>query len=202
MAAQLRKFVGPLEQHLFPDPIYPGGLWWRVWGNNSPPVWLQEEDAELCGPVIGYRMSFRTELICKLGGFDEGLGRYSMFEDSDASMGILKGHMIVCAHRARVFHYRVPGKRVSGAEFGMMAILNRTYVVCKHLPPGSIGRRWLRRYLYYKMVRYLMQTYSQYGRERLAGAYYGLSKAHQLMNAPQEELSDRFVKIRKEFAER
>ena len=202
LAKNVRKVIGPIEEKLFSDPINPGNTWMRLWGNKTPPTWLQEEDAELCGPVFGYRMSFRTEVIRDLGGFDERLGRYSMFEDSDASLGSLQKHMNVCAQRAKVFHYRVPGERVSGSEFGMMAILNRTYVVCKHSLPRSAARRKLKTYLYYKVFRYLLQTYTQYGRKRFLGAIYALPEAQRLIDAPLAELSNRYVKARTDFVER
>jgi glycosyltransferase involved in cell wall biosynthesis len=192
----IRALVGPVEQRLFPDPVNPGSMWMALWGARTPPVWLDDEDAELCGPVFGYRMSFRTEAIRKLGGFDECLGRYAMFEDSDASLGSLQVLMNVCAKRAKVFHYRVPGERASGWEFGMMAILNRTYVACKHSRADRKVRRMLKRYLYYKIVRYGLQTYTQYGRARLRGALYGLSKAQQLIESPMEQLKDRYLTCR------
>ena len=202
VARNLRKVLGPIEGKLFSDPVNPGDSWMEVWGAKTPPTWLQDEDADLCGPVFGYRMSFRTETICGLGGFDERLGRYSMFEDSDASLGSLGTHMNVCTRRAKVFHYRVPGERVNGSEFGMMAILNRTYVVCKHSLPGSTARRRLKKYLYYKGLRYLLQTYTEYGRKRFWGAIHALPEARRLINAPIEELSNRYMEARTNLVER
>ena len=159
-------------------------------------MWLHEEAAELCGPLSGYRISFRTDMIRRLGGFDEKLGRYAMFEDCDASIGNLKNHLNVCARSAKVFHYRAPGERSSGWEFGMMAILNRTYVVCKHSRPGSMVRRAVKRYLYYKLARYLLQTFTHYGRERFLGAWHACSKASQLLRCPAEELPTRYLEAR------
>src|SRR5208282_97150 len=200
-AKNISKVLEPIEERLFPDPIH-SGRWMEMWSRKIPPTWLQEDDAELCGPVFGYRMSFRTEVIRDLGGFDERLGRYSMFEDSDASIGSLRKHMNVCASRAKVFHYRVPGERVTGPEFGMMAILNRAYVVCKHSLPRSTARKRLKRYLYYKVVRYFFQTYTTYGRKRFWGAVYALPEALRLVDAPIGELSTRYIKARSELVER
>ncbi len=176
-------------------------MWRTIWGAKSPPPWLREEDAELCGPVSGYRMSFRTNVIRRLGGFDETLGRYALFEDSDASIGSLKENINVCAKRAKIFHYRDPGIRTSGAEFGMMAILNRVYVVSKHSARGSVARQKMKRYLYYKTFRYLLQAHSRYGRKRLQGAIYALLKANQLLDAPREKLAARYLEIRRTFRE-
>lgn len=195
----LRRLTTLFEQRWLSDPMSPGNTWMGLWGPKTPPRWLQEEDAELCGPVFGYRISFRSEVICGLGGFDERLGRYSMFEDSDAALGSLNGHLNVCARRAKVFHYRVPGERVRGAEFGMMAILNRTYVTCKHSPPGSTVRRMLKRYLYYKIARYSLQTHTHYGRERFRGAVSVMGEAQRLIDAPPIELSERYMEARRRF---
>jgi glycosyltransferase involved in cell wall biosynthesis len=197
-----KPVVHPIEERLLPDPMHSAGMWLTMRGITRPPLWLHEEDAHLCGPVAGYQMSFRTEVIRKLGGFDENLGRYSLYEDSDASIGCLKNSINVCASRAKVFHYRVPGARASGAEFGMMAILNRTYITCKHSPQRSVVRHALSRFLHYQMTRYFLQTHSRYGRTRLRGALYGLSNAQQLMGAPREELLSKYLVIRSNFAER
>jgi hypothetical protein len=149
--------------------------------------------------VSGFRMTYRTDVLRKVGGFDENLVQYSLYEDCDASIGSLEEKINVVARRAEVFHYRDPRARAGSAEFGMMAILNRTYVVCKHSLPGSIARRKLKPYLYYQMFRYLLQAQSESGRKRLAGAFYGLSNIQQLLNAPREELANRFSEIRHNF---
>ncbi len=198
VAAKVRAVVGPVEEKLVPDPIHPGRMWTKVWGEKASPSWLAQEEAELCGPVFGYRMSFRTSVIRRIGGFDEALGRYAMFEDSDATIGALQQCLNVLATRARVYHYRTPGQRVCGWEFGMMSVLNRTYVVCKHAPPDSAVRRMLRRYLYYKIIRYFAQSYSQYGWQRFKGALYGFSRVNELINAPIEQLGHRYARIRQD----
>ncbi len=202
VSRRIKRVVAPMEDKLFPDPMNPGGFWMEFWGQKSGPSWLEQEHAELCGPVFGYRMSFRTEVIRALGGFDERLGTYSMFEDSDASLGSLTNHLNVCARRAKVFHYRVPGERVVGQEFGMMAILNRAYVTCKHSASGSKARGKLKRYLFYKIGRYLLQTYSTYGRERCWGAICALRKTFKLIDAPIEDVPNRYIKVRTELSQR
>lgn len=198
VARSIKAAVGPVEETLIPDPIDPGRMWMKVWGQKVAPSWLAQEDAELCGPVFGFRMSFRTSVIRRIGGFDEDLGRYAMFEDSDATIAALCHSLNVLATRARVYHYRVPGARVSGREFGMMSILNRTYVVCKHSVPGSAARRMLRRYLYYKIIRYFAQCYSRYGRRRVGGALYAMSHVNELIDAPIDQLRDRYQCIRQD----
>ncbi len=202
LAANVRGLMGPVEEKLIPDPMNPGCMWMNVWGAKVAPSWLAQANAELCGPVFGYRMTFRTATIRRIGGFDEDLGRYAMFEDSDATIGALRQSLNVLATRARVYHYRVPGERVRGWEFGMMAVLNRTYVACKHSLPGSAVRQMLRRFLYYKILRYWAQTYSQYGRQRLEGALSGMSHLDDLIDAPVEQLRRRYLGIRQDLHER
>ena len=90
VSARLRILIGSVEDSLIPDPINPGGKWVSVWGYRVSPSWLEEENAELCGPVFGYRMSFRTSALRRIGGFDEQLGRYAMYEDCDATIGTLQ----------------------------------------------------------------------------------------------------------------
>jgi glycosyltransferase involved in cell wall biosynthesis len=197
LSKNIRTVLGPLEEWLLPDPVSPGGMWMRVWGAKVGPAWLAQENAALCGPVFGYRMSFRTFVIREIGGFDEELGRYAMFEDSDATIGSLCQRLNVLAAGARVYHYRVPGERVAGWEFGMMAILNRAYVVCKHSPPSSRARRMMKRYLRYKMIRYFAQSYSRYGRERLKGAFAAALCLGELLDAPSEQVTNRYTCIRK-----
>jgi len=189
LAARLNRWMGWAEEKILPDPIHPGGMWSHVWGSRQAPDWLKEEEAELCGPVFGYRMSFRTSVIRSIGGFDEHLGRYAMFEDSDATLGALRRSLNVVATRARVNHYRVPGERLSGWAFGKMAILNRAYVICKHSSHDATARRLLRRYLRYKILRYLGQSYSAYGRERLRGAIDGMSRLNTILEAAPEKLT-------------
>jgi glycosyltransferase involved in cell wall biosynthesis len=200
LARMSEPLVRPIESRLFLDPLHPADRWMSIWGAKDSPAWLREEDAELCGPVIGYRMSFRTSVIRSVGGFDENLGRYSMYEDMDASLGSLESNINIIARRAKLFHYREPGARVHGAEFGMMAILNRTYVVCKHSLPGSLVRQHLKRYLYYKLFRYFLQAHTRYGRQRLRGAFYGILNAHRILDAPRQELVSRYLGLRRKFA--
>ena len=93
---------------------------------------------------------------------------------------ILKNYLIICANNAKVFHYRNPEKRVEGPEFGIMHILNRAYVVCKNSEPGSLERRLLRRFIYYKLFRYVLQIHTKYGRQRLQGAWFASKYAMKL----------------------
>lgn len=189
-----------LEKRYFPDPLF-------VEAENrheklDKPDWLEEENAFLCGPMFGFSMTFRTDVI-KEADFDESLGRYALFEDLDASLAVLdRRAALVCARNARVFHFRAPESRVNGKEWGVMHVLNRTYVLCKHSPPGSNARRLHSRFNYYKLARYALQAHGSYGRERLRGAWRAMLLAPRLLDSSKEELAPRYVQLRRQCLER
>jgi len=187
------RFLDSIEYRLFPDPFFVEGAAARR-GKRVPP-WLAEEESGLEATLPGFRMSFRTELILKKG-FDQALGTYALFEDYDASLAILETHLLVDAGKAKVFHYRVPGDRVAGAEWGAMQILNRAYVICKHSRPGSSARKRLLGYSCYKLVRYLAQAHTPYGRQRVMGAAKALRCLSQLFEAPPEKLPGLYALLR------
>jgi len=83
-----------------------------------------------------------------------------------------------------------------------MAILNRSYIVFKHSLPGSAGRRRLKRFLLYKLARYVLQANSGYGRRRLIGAWCALSRVPRLAETPIKELPKRYVQLRQDCLRR
>ncbi|OPY70191.1 MAG: Glycosyl transferase family 2 [Syntrophorhabdaceae bacterium PtaU1.Bin034] len=187
------RFLDSIEFRFFPDPFFIETA--IKYGNKQMPSWLHEEDSKPATVIPGFRMSFRTELI-KRTGFDEALGRYAIFEDYDASLEVMKSHILVDAMRAKVFHYRSPEKRVNGFEWGFIQILNRAYVICKHSPPGSLSRRRLRGFSCYKLIRYLAQAQTWYGRQRVRGLLKALLLISQFYSAPDEELKQIYVALR------
>lgn len=189
------KLMNQLENSFFMDPIYIEGFS-RNEGRPAP-GWLREEEAEVFGPMTGFQMSFRTDVIRKYG-FDESLGRYSLFEDRDASLSVLKNHLIVCTKKGRVYHFRAPGKRTNDFEWGIINMLNRAYVVCKHSAPGSEARRNLNKYCLFRFAVYLLRAQSQQGRERIKGAWKAITCIPRLLNAPHSDLAIRFLEIREE----
>ena len=187
------RFLDSVEFKIFPDPFFIEAS--ARFGDKAIPAWLAEEEAAPGTVLPGFRMSFRTDVIGRTG-FDEALGRYALFEDYDACLNILKSHMLVDARKARVFHYRSPEKRVNGMEWGLLQVLNRTYVICKHTSPGSEARKRLNAFLYYKLARYILQAQTAYGRERVKGVFRALPSATQLMKAPEQQLSDSYLALR------
>jgi glycosyltransferase involved in cell wall biosynthesis len=182
-----------LERRFCPDPMT---LFGRSRCNALGTLdWLSEKNAVAVEYMTGFRMSFRTRLIAQ-HGFDETLGRYALFEDVDASYSIMKTHLVVSAWDARVYHYRSPERRDAGLMLGVMQVLNRAYVVCRHAEPGAYARRSLKRYTLYKMGIYMTEAQSKFGRDRLIGAFRAYRCLPKLLRATPEDLTDTYLHLR------
>ena len=98
-----------LEDRFFPDPLL---LTAQALQARLPPPepWLAEEDAVRVEWMTGFRMSFRTEVIRRIG-FAESLGRYALYEDIEAGFRIMAGgHALVATHAAPIYHHKAPAK--------------------------------------------------------------------------------------------
>jgi hypothetical protein len=184
-----------LERRFCPDPF-------TVYGRSrcnahGTPDWLSVQNAVPVEFMAGFRMSFRTRLITERG-FDEMLGRYALFEDVDASFSIMRDHLVVAAWNARIFHYRSPERRDAGMILGVMQILNRAYVICKHAAPGTDARRSLNKYAIFKLCIYLTEAKSKFGRDRLIGAFRAYRCLPTLLEAPREELANTYLRLREQ----
>lgn len=179
-----------LENRMFPDPFILFGR--ERWSVLPTPDWLEDEN---CVPVewmTGFRMSFRTESI-RREGFDETLGQYALFEDTDASFNVMRDQLVVGARNAHIYHYRVPGPRGDGLIMGAVQLLNRAYVVCKHAEPGSLPRRRLKRYGRYKLGQYFTGGRSEFGHDRVIGAKRALKKIDHIIAAPPDRLAEVYL---------
>jgi len=179
----------------FPDPLY------FHCDAVRAPEWLAEEKAVVQGPMAGFRMSFRADLIKEIG-FDESLGRYALSEDIEASLAILKTHLIVRAENARVYHYSYPSKRIKGKGMGMMQMLNRAYIVCKYNGPEAPARKFLWRFLIFRLIGYLSQFFNHYGRDKFRGSLRALRYVNRIRNAAPAELQATYRRLRDECAGR
>jgi len=187
------KSLYAFERRFFPDPFLTHGR--SRWSVRPIPPWLAEENAVLVEYMTGFRMSFRTEIIRK-AGFHEALGRYALCEDIDASFMVLRTHLLIGARNAQIFHYKAPNARTSGRKLGVMHILNRVYVLARHadMTPHSI--RQLRWFLRYKIVRYSLQMYTKFGRDRLAGAISAYRHCKPLLSSETGNSLERYLKAR------
>jgi len=193
----LNKPINMVMDRFFPDPLFIEGD--RRTAKRDIPLWLQNSNhAVLSNLMTGYLMSFRTDII-KKKGFDEGLGRYAIFEDRDASLSVLETHLIARAVNAKVFHYRSPDKRESGFQWGFTHIINMSYLVCKHAPDKSAARNCLTRFAYYKLFFYLLQAQTAHGRNRVAGARAAIKHLPAFLRASKEDLPKIYISVKEKY---
>jgi glycosyltransferase involved in cell wall biosynthesis len=197
--ARLRRLIHPvrsaLEGRLIPDPfIVHAAEQWASPATPEPPPWLAELNAIREPFMRGFRMTFRTEVI-RRAGFDERLGRYATSEDTDASLAVLDRYLIARALDAGVYHHTAPGARAGSRSLGVMHILNRAYIVCKHSAPGSKARAAVRRFSYYKALLYALGAATRAGRERLGGSLDAIRSLPRLEAAAPSELGETYTRL-------
>ncbi len=75
---------------------------------------------------------------------------------------------------------------------GLLPLLNRTYIVAKHAPNDKRLLFHLKIYCLYKFIQYLVGGLkSQYGKDRVRGAFFGLKSMTQLSRAKTQQEIDR-----------
>jgi glycosyltransferase involved in cell wall biosynthesis len=162
-----------VEDRLVPDP---GRVLGQCFiGSAQLPEWLSAAGVVAVESMTGFRMTFRTEVIRRLG-FDENLTRYAQFEDRDASFGAWRAGAVVAVAAAKVFHYRSPERRDDGRRLGATQLLNLAYVIAKHTPVRHQSRLGLRPFGRYKCLLYSLAARDVFGRERLRGAKSALKE--------------------------
>lgn len=196
---RIRARIAPLrtrlEDRLFPDPMK---LVARRLQQNLPPPqsWLAAENAIWVEWMTGFRMSFRTSVIRQVG-FNENLGRYALYEDIDAGLGVLAGgHSLVAARDAQIYHHKAPEKRTGGRQMGVINILNRAYVVLRSGAADSKIKKALNRYARFRIAQYAVGVKTEYGRDRLAGARVAYGIMPTLLNTPLNLLDEVYLELR------
>lgn len=195
LRARLAPWRTRLEDRLFPDPMK---LVARALMAALPPPepWLAEEGALRVEWMTGFRMSFRTGLVRKLG-FNERLGRYALYEDIDAGLGVMAGgHSLVAVRGARIYHHKAPENRTAGRQMGVINILNRAYVVLRSgLADDRIARALLR-HARFRTTQFRAGAGSPYGLARLQGARAACLVLPELMATPLPELDAAYLRLR------
>lgn len=173
-----------MDKKLAPDPfvVYGASLFHKA----QLPDWFAQNDVVPVEWMTGFRMSFRTEVV-RQHGFEPAFRDYSLFEDVDASFAAAQYGLVVGARRAKVYHYRVPGKRGDGREMGFTQLLNRAYIILKYVEDEAYYQPILFRFLRSKIARYALAAASRFGRERLTGAVAGYRAAKELTRLPRAE---------------
>ncbi|OWJ84105.1 hypothetical protein CDV52_09490 [Haematobacter missouriensis] len=197
VALALWPYRARLERQFFPDPFLTLAALKQQ--RLPTPSWLESERAIAVPYMTGFRMSFRTDLIRRLG-FDEGLGRYALFEDIDASLRILDSHCLVAAEDAFIYHHKAPERRDSGRAMGAMHILNRAYVLAKDRvsDPADWARvqEDAKRFATYKTLNYRLRANPGFGQDRLQGAKTASALQGRLFSTPRKELPKVYAQIK------
>lgn len=175
------------------NPFVSVGL--RLNAQYPEPAWLAAQEAVVVPYMTGFRMSFRRAVILKTG-FDETLQKYGWFEDIEASYSALRTGKVLTANRARIYHHRVASARANGHRMGLWAILNRGYVVMKHVRanpavfphPGREATR-LKLYCRARALAYRLLARDAFGKERAAGAAEGLAQLDRLTSTESANLA-------------
>lgn len=194
---RLKALIAPtrarIEDRLVPDPMKLAAhrLMARL---PAPEPWLAEEDAARVEWMTGFRMSFRTPVI-RAVGFNEGLGRYALFEDVDAGLGVLRTHALVTTSRALIYHHKAPEDRAGGRQLGALHVLNRAYVTLRHAPLDGRLRAAILRHARYKALQYRLEP-GDFGRDRFAGAQAAIAALPELMAAAPGALDAAYLRLR------
>lgn len=175
--------------------------------NAGPAAALGPDLRALVDPVpymTGFRMSFRRTVIDDVK-FDETLRRYAWFEDIDASWGAMRTGAVVVARGARIYHHRVAGARAEGYRMGLWAILNRGYVVMKHVhanpdifPDPAREARRLKLACRGRALAYRAMARGAFGRDRARGAARALGGLADLTSAPPAALVATYKRLEAE----
>lgn len=196
---KIRSRIAPLrtrlEDRFFSDPMK---LIARRLQQNLPPPedWLAAENSIWVEWMTGFRMSFRTSVIRPVG-FNENLGRYALYEDIDAGLGVLaSGHSLVAARDAQIYHHKAPENRTGGRQMGVINILNRAYVVLRSGAADSRIKRSLDRYTLFRITQFAVGAKTEYGRDRFTGALAAYRVMPILLNTPHHLLDEVYLKLR------
>lgn len=178
----------------------------RLNAQHPLPGWLVAAEATPVPYMTGFRMSFRRAVIATTG-FDEALRHYAWFEDIDASCSAMRQGLVVCAKRARIYHHRFAGARAGGGKMGRWAILNRGYIVMKHVDanPAVFPRRdrerlRLRLYCRARVWAYRAMGRDEFGRDRARGAVAGLAQLDSLTACTGPALTARYTALTQDMS--
>jgi len=190
--AAVTPFRNYIEDHSFPPPF--GLIATATWTDDIDVV--DNIHSNRLPHITGFRMSFRTDVMRQVGGFDETLGYgvgYAYHEDIDLSLRIERqGYALVSAEDAKVCHYSFPGKRGNGYNYGFCAIANCAYVCRKTIGSDAHIYPIVERYLKYKLALYGSRFYSDHGREMFFGAFDAWRNRSRLLGADPAGLPDAY----------
>lgn len=165
---------------------------------HGVPDWLTETNAVPVEYMTGFRMSFRTSAI-RAALFDETLSGHALGEDVDASFAVTRHGLLIGARKAEVFHHKFPSGRGGAYRQGATGVLNRTYILCKHLADADLPKaervrflRGLSAYFRLRLAASLPGVARAHGRARIRGILAALGPARALRGASRSDLAARY----------
>jgi glycosyltransferase involved in cell wall biosynthesis len=183
-----------IEQRAFPRPFDIIGA--STW-TGKPDV-VDEINSKRLPHITGFRMSFRTDAVRRIG-FDETLGHsagYSYHEDMDISLRLQReGYALVSAEDAKVCHLSFPGKRGDDYGYGFCSIANCVYVCKKTMNGDRKILSVMERYLKYKLSLYASRFYTNHTRQLFRGAVDAWRNRFQLLDPDEAGLSDAYKSL-------
>lgn len=192
----LKKKLGTIrykiEHLLIPDPFHLIGK--DLIARSPDAEWFNKENAIKVEYMTGFRMSFRSAIIKKVQ-FNNVFNGYCLAEDIDASFASYRDGALIGARNAQIYHHKFPAKRGDGFSVGLTHILNKCYVIAKHSNNTEYLRQ-TRKFIYYKLILYLVAAHSTFGRERIRGALFATRNISKLFLAKtSEQLDSSYLKI-------
>jgi glycosyltransferase involved in cell wall biosynthesis len=167
----------------------------------QPLPWFEAENCVLVEYMTGYRMSFRTAVI-RANPFDETLRLFGLVEDPEASFAAMRHGALIGARNARIYHHKFPGGRGDPFWLGLVGVLNRSYVVLKHVHDAGLSpaeaervRRVLRQFGRLKVLGCLARIHQRRARDELRGVLAALDGVKIMLDTPREDLPRVFTEI-------
>lgn len=178
----------------------------RLAAQHDLPAMFDTDTIKPVPYMIGFQMTYRRRAL-QPDHFDETLQRYGWYEDIDASFTALRHGALVGAHRAGIYHHRAAAQRANGRAMGLWAILNRGYIVMKHLhanpqvfPDRAREIARLKRYCRARALAYRAMARDPFARARAAGAAEGMTLLDALIASPPETLSETYKGLERDRA--
>lgn len=170
------------------------------------PNWVAPPDYSVVEYMTGFRMSFRSDIVCRTR-FDETLSGYALDEDVEASFAAARHGLLVGALGARIYHHRFPGGRGDARALGATTILNRVYVMLKHIHDAELSpaearrmRGLLRAFLRLKLAIDLVGARRPAGRARFAGVRAAIRASGMMFRADRTGLADAYLRAQEVVA--
>jgi glycosyltransferase involved in cell wall biosynthesis len=138
----------------------------------------------------GCRMTFRTSIVRELGGFEEGLIKNALGEDSDLSYRVSRKYALVIASKAKLFHLYTEVSRISRYTNSVIIILNSAFLFLVNTPPtfGSklVIYRFAIKRLFLELIRDLTKPKRGFPHSR--GTLKAVLSLHKMFNQDKSQL--------------